>query len=75
MRLFLYFRSETRILKDECAYRLLYIDRVEITSDRSSRSQMFFKTGDANSNKAGLFESSFSGGGGNLNPPSYFKKN
>ena len=26
--------------------RLLLIDRVEITSDRGSRSQMFFKTGD-----------------------------
>ena len=44
-KLFLYFVSETRILRIGCAKaRLLYTDHVEITSDKSSHSQMFFKT-------------------------------
>ena len=46
LRLFLYFRSEIRMLNFCCAEaRLRYIDCVEITSDRSSCLQMFFITG------------------------------
>ena len=44
-KLFFSFISETRILRIDCAKaRLLWTDRLKITSDKSSHSQMFFKT-------------------------------
>ena len=45
-RRFLYFCSETRFKRIGCEKAGLHqIERVEIRSDRSSRLQMFFKTG------------------------------
>ena len=48
MRVFLYFRSETRILKEKVVQKAdCFISIVvKITSDISNRSQMFFKAGD-----------------------------